>query len=60
MTFVNQIAEVTHSNCSKNGGAANKNIGEAFLLVWKYKEPGEFEGSEGLEIKDLRVSLPNK
>ena len=58
MTFVNQIAEVTHSNCSKNGGAANKNIGEAFLLVWKYKNPEEFK--EGAEIKNLKISLPNK
>ena len=43
MTFVNLIAEITHSNCVKGGGGANKNIGEAFLLVWKYKEPEEFE-----------------
>jgi len=62
MTFVNQIAEVTHSNCTKNGGSANKNIGEAFLLVWKYKIPEEFDDAkEGLKtIKDLRISLPNR
>ena len=25
------------------GGAANKNIGEAFLLVWKFHKPSEIE-----------------
>jgi class 3 adenylate cyclase len=37
MTFVNQIAEITHTCVNKFGGAANKNIGDAFLLVWKFK-----------------------
>ena len=60
MTFVNQIAEVTHSNCFRGGGGANKNIGEAFLLVWKYKKPEEFEDQEDKEIKDLDISLSNK
>ncbi len=35
MIFVNTIAEVVHGNVDKYGGAANKNIGDAFLLVWK-------------------------
>lgn len=25
------------------GGSANKNIGEAFLLVWKFPKPGEIQ-----------------
>ena len=37
MTFVNQVAEITHSQVKKYGGQANKNIGDAFLLVWKLK-----------------------
>lgn len=36
MLFVNEIAEVTHGIIDHFGGAANKNIGDAFLLVWKY------------------------
>lgn len=62
LIFVNLIAEVTHSNCTKNGGGANKNIGEAFLLVWKYKKPEEFkEAMEGrADITDIAISLPNK
>jgi class 3 adenylate cyclase len=42
MLFVNQIAEITHSMVDKYGGSANKNIGDAFLLVWKYKHEEEF------------------
>lgn len=35
MIFVNQIAEIVHGNVSGCLGNANKNIGDAFLLVWK-------------------------
>ena len=38
MGFVNQIADVVHFCVDKFGGSANKNIGEAFLLIWKFKE----------------------
>jgi class 3 adenylate cyclase len=33
MEFVNSIAKIVHSEVDKHGGAANKNIGDAFLLV---------------------------
>jgi class 3 adenylate cyclase len=35
MEFVNSIANIVHTEVSLHGGAANKNIGDAFLLVWK-------------------------
>ena len=35
MLFVNNIAEIVHSMVDRYCGAANKNIGDAFLLVWK-------------------------
>ena len=35
MVFVNEIAKVVHRTVDKFSGAANKNIGDAFLLVWK-------------------------
>lgn len=35
MKFVNQIAAVVHVNIVKFGGSNNKNIGDAFLYVWK-------------------------
>ena len=36
MEFVNVIAHIVHSTVANHGGAANKNIGDAFLLVWKF------------------------
>ena len=41
--YVNKIAEITHSCVDKFGGAPNKNIGEAFLCVWKFYDPDEIE-----------------
>lgn len=35
MVFVNNIGDVVHSMTDRFQGAANKNIGDAFLLVWK-------------------------
>lgn len=35
MTFVNRIAAIVHINVVKFGGINNKNIGDAFLYVWK-------------------------
>ncbi|EFJ49622.1 hypothetical protein VOLCADRAFT_89530 [Volvox carteri f. nagariensis] len=36
MEFVNSIAHIVHTSVSTHGGAPNKNIGDAFLLVWKF------------------------
>ncbi|EGR33596.1 hypothetical protein IMG5_048380 [Ichthyophthirius multifiliis] len=38
MLFVNNIGEIVHSMVDRYMGAANKNIGDAFLLVWKIPE----------------------
>ena len=37
MIFVNEIAEIVHGTVDSFLGSANKNIGDAFLLVWKYE-----------------------
>ena len=42
MIFVNEIAEIVHSIVDEFSGAPNKNIGEAFLLVWKYPPEDEY------------------
>jgi class 3 adenylate cyclase len=39
MSYVNQVAEITHSMVDRYGGSANKNIGDAFLCVWKFPDP---------------------
>jgi len=33
--FVNTIADIVHRAVKDNEGAPNKNIGSAFLLVWR-------------------------
>ena len=38
MLFVNEIGEIVHGIVDRYSGAANKNIGDAFLLVWKFDE----------------------
>jgi len=38
MLFVNEIGEIVHGVVDQFSGAANKNIGDAFLLVWKVQE----------------------
>jgi class 3 adenylate cyclase len=38
MLFVNEIAEIVHSTVDSFSGSANKNIGDAFLLVWKFPD----------------------
>ena len=38
MNFVNEIAEIVHSEVDRFSGSANKNMGEAFLIVWKFDQ----------------------
>uniref|UniRef100_A0A0G4FMQ5 Guanylate cyclase domain-containing protein n=1 Tax=Chromera velia CCMP2878 TaxID=1169474 RepID=A0A0G4FMQ5_9ALVE len=47
MMFVNQIAEIVHSIVDTFSGAANKNIGDAFLLVWRFPEK-----DRNMEVKE--------
>lgn len=37
---MNTIAEIVHVIVDENHGAANKNLGDAFLMVWKIKDDG--------------------
>ena len=46
MIYVNAIAQIVHSIVHRYGGAANKNIGNAFLLVWKLPEDKEEDYNE--------------
>jgi class 3 adenylate cyclase len=48
--FTNQIAAVVHSICHSYNGAANKNIGDAFLLSWSL-EDGSSSGKSATSPK---------
>ena len=53
MIFVNKIAAITHRHVVNSGGHPNKNIGDAFLLVWKLKGGKNGTKSSGDLQKDL-------
>lgn len=58
MTFVNQIAEVVHTNVDKFGGANNKNLGAAFLFIWKFDEDDiDHAAEEPTFIDNTRPSI---
>ena len=44
MLFVNRIAHILHSIVVQCDGAANKNIGDAFLLTWKVNTTSTTDG----------------
>lgn len=58
MVFVNEIAEIVHGMVDRFCGQANKNIGDAFLLVWKFNENDSTKNENGeIELKDeARIS----
>jgi class 3 adenylate cyclase len=53
LIFVNKIAAITHKHVVNSGGHPNKNIGDAFLLVWKLKAGKNGTNSSGDLQKDL-------
>ena len=55
MVFVNSIAEIVHHSVDSFGGAANKNIGDAFLLVWKLYS----ESTNTQSFSELASQVPN-
>ena len=62
MLFVNSIANIVHLHCTSTNGHPNKNVGDAFLLVWKKHGADEVEGEEeesntdkGMEDDDKMV-----
>ncbi|CAK94539.1 unnamed protein product (macronuclear) [Paramecium tetraurelia] len=58
MLFVNNIAEIVHSMVDRYQGSANKNIGDAFLLVWKINDSQWYE--DGNEIKWSNLTFINQ
>jgi len=50
MLFTNEIAHIVHGKVDLYGGAANKNIGDAFLLVFKFAEADIIKDGSSVEI----------
>ncbi|KAL7553381.1 hypothetical protein ACHAWF_017532 [Thalassiosira exigua] len=57
MIFVNKIADITHKHVVASGGHPNKNIGDAFLLVWKLKSGKNTNSSGDLQKELFDASL---
>lgn len=55
MRFVNSVAHIVHDTCADYDGHANKNIGNAFLLVWKFPEENDKFG-----VQDAIVEVKSK
>jgi class 3 adenylate cyclase len=53
--FTNRIAEVVHSICNSYGGAANKNVGDAFLLTWSLDEKGRSGENRPLKARNSQA-----
>jgi class 3 adenylate cyclase len=53
MQFVNQIAEIVHGVVVEYLGAANKNTGDTFLLVWRSTRP---DGEDLTKLADMSIS----
>lgn len=47
MIFVNEVAKIVHGVVNEYLGVPNKNIGDAFLLVWKIPESEIFQDFNG-------------
>jgi class 3 adenylate cyclase len=52
MVFVNEIADIVHGYTHRYLGSPNKNIGDAFLVVWKFNaEDVETDNSGDIKVK---------
>ena len=52
MLFVNSIANIVHLHCTSTDGHPNKNVGDAFLLVWKKHDTWQESDDQTQEIKN--------
>ena len=55
MEFVNTIGKIVHMEVHLHGGSANKNIGDAFLLVWKFPKDITLE-----DVNNPEKTTPDK
>eukprot|EP00927_Polykrikos_kofoidii_P038864 TRINITY_DN33308_c0_g1_i1.p1 TRINITY_DN33308_c0_g1~~TRINITY_DN33308_c0_g1_i1.p1 ORF type:complete len:956 (-),score=150.21 TRINITY_DN33308_c0_g1_i1:278-2872(-) len=53
MVFVNQVAEIVHGIVDTWHGAANRNLGDAFLIIWRMRE--DFSPETKTKMGDMSV-----
>lgn len=47
MTFVNSVARIVHDEVTRWGGLCNKNLGNAFLMVWRIGDEAALQDISG-------------
>ena len=52
MTFVNSVARIVHGEVSRWGGTCNKNLGNAFLMVWRIGDENTLAEYRGIGRRD--------
>ena len=55
MVFVNQVGEIVHGITDEYHGAPNKNIGDAFLMIWRLNHGGVYDIKKVTRLADLSV-----
>jgi hypothetical protein len=55
--YVNEIAAIVHSNVSSMDGSPNKNIGDAFLLVWRLPAPHFMDADDLFQMNEHQPRL---
>jgi class 3 adenylate cyclase len=59
VVFVNEVADIVHSSVDRFGGAANKNIGDAFLMVWRIRDHDEIMALMDKKEKEKELNKQN-
>ena len=60
MTFVNSVARIVHDEVTRWGGTCNKNLGNAFLMVWRIGDEAALADYRGVGRRGSeRSSGPN-
>jgi class 3 adenylate cyclase len=54
MPFVNLCAKIVHGRVVKYGGAPNKNVGDAFLCVWKTEDVDAVRSTKTMSLRTRR------
>merc|ERR1719240_636517 len=55
LPFTNSAADIVHSAVRENGGQPNRNLGEAFLCVWKPESVREDASQDELEHAETKM-----
>ena len=62
MTFVNNVARIVHDEVVRWGGTCNKNLGNAFLMVWRIGDEdtlAEYRGLRNSNTANARSARRN-